>query len=127
MTMFNITIQNISDAKLGEVIASIGTKKYPVKVTHYPHPDLVDIPNPNKSVKKSYAKPTDIMSLTGKGAPKGSNREKVLHTLEKLEVKHGVGKVDRKMLREKLKRDGHNDQIIYQLVKRGFIKYRSVD
>ena len=124
--MFNITIQNVSDAKLGEVIAAIGTKKYPIKVSHFLHPDLVDV-KPGKKQERNYAKPTDIMSLTGKGAQKGSNREKILETLEKLEVKHGIGKVTRKMLRDELKKKGYDDQIIYQLVKGGFLKYRSVD
>jgi len=121
--MFNVTIQNISDAKLGEVIASIGTKKYPVRVTHFLHPDQVDIPDP----KKEYAKPMDIMSLTGKGAGKGSKRAAALVVLEKLEKKHGIGRVTRKMLREELSALGHNDQILYQLTRDGFLKYRSAE
>lgn len=125
--MFKITIEGIADNQLGALVAQIGTKKYPVRVTHYLHPDKVDVPDPKKAGAKNYTKLTDIMSLTGKGATKGSNRAKILETLEILEVKHGIGKVDRKMLRDKLKRDGHDNQIVYQLVKGGFLKYRSAE
>ena len=63
-----------------------------------------------------------ILSLTGKNATAGSAREGILTVLEKLEVEHGIGTVTRKMLREKCSSLGQDSQIIYQLIREGYLK-----
>ena len=63
----------------------------------------------------------DIISLTAKRPTKGSMREKVVIVLEKLEVKHGVGAVTRKVLRAQTKKLGLDPQILYQLTADGYI------
>jgi SOS response regulatory protein OraA/RecX len=77
---------------------------------------------PEVSKKKGRAGPESKMTLTGKSAQKGSNREAILTTFEKLEVKHGIGSVTRKMLREKCSEKGQDAQIIYQLIREGYLK-----
>lgn len=63
----------------------------------------------------------DIMLLTEKRPSKGSMREKVIITLEKLEAKHGVGDVTRKMLRDRCARLGIDTQLLYQLMNDGYL------
>lgn len=63
-----------------------------------------------------------ILSLTGKKATEGSNREAILLTMEKLEKKHGIGTVTRDLLRNTCSQMGQDSQIIYQLVRDGYLK-----
>ena len=67
------------------------------------------------------ARDDDIMSLTQKRPKKASVREKVVVTLEKLEAKHGVGEVTRKMLRDRCIHLGIETQILYQLMREGYV------
>jgi len=123
--MFKVTIEGIADKALGDLVAHIGTKKYPVRVTYYPHPDQDESMLKTKANGKGggdRSKDSDIMSLTGKSASKGSVRDAVLKNLERLEKKHGIGTVTRKMLREDCAQRGTDSQIIYQLVKGGFMR-----
>lgn len=75
-----------------------------------------------KGRKKPYATPDDILSLTGKSATEGSARESILLTMEKLEKKNGIGTVSRKMLREECSKKGQDSQIIYQLIREGYLR-----
>lgn len=75
-----------------------------------------------KGTKKRYASPDDILSLTGKSATNGSARESILLTMEKLESRNGIGSVSRKMLRDECAKKGQDSQIIYQLMREGYLK-----
>lgn len=75
-----------------------------------------------KKSKPKVIRPETILSLTGKKAQLNSNREKVLHTLEKLEANLGIGSVTRAELKEACDQKGIDSQIIYQLVRDGYIK-----
>lgn len=74
-----------------------------------------------KPKRKMVSADTRI-AMTGKKAQLNSNREKVLHTLEKLEANLGVGSVTRAELKEACDENGIDSQIIYQLVREGYIK-----
>lgn len=73
-------------------------------------------PPPNKR-----ATGADTISLTSYRPRKDSMRGKVVVALEKLEVKHGVGEVTRKMLRDRCERLGLDPQILYQLLAEGYV------
>jgi hypothetical protein len=60
--------------------------------------------------------------MSGKKAQLNSIREKVLLTLETLEAAQGVGTVTRKQLKKRCDEKGIDSQIIYQLVREGYIK-----
>ncbi len=72
--------------------------------------------------KRKMVSADTLIVMTGKKAQLNSNREKVLHTLEKLEAAQGVGTVTRKMLKKRCDENGIDSQIIYQLVREGYIK-----
>ena len=72
--------------------------------------------------KKERAGPDSRLTLTGKSAQKGSNREAILTTFEKMEVKHGIGSVTRKMFRDECRKKEQDAQIIYQLIREGYLK-----
>ena len=74
-----------------------------------------------KQKRKTVSADTRI-AMTGKKAQAHSNREKVLHTLEKLEANLGVGSVTRAELKDACDEKGIDSQIIYQLVREGYIK-----
>lgn len=67
----------------------------------------------------------EILSLTAKKTSAGTKREAVTIALEKLEAEHGIGKVTRKMLREKCTEDKLDHQVIYQLLHEGYLKASS--
>lgn len=87
---FNVTIQNVGDKALGELLAKIGTKKYSVKVSHFHADANLPLDKPNGRVLGDA-----ILSLTGKSARKDSRLYLVHTTLEKLEAKHEVGSITR--------------------------------
>ena len=62
------------------------------------------------------------MSLTDRRPQPGTMREKVVVALEKMEVKHGVGTVTRKALRDRCHKLGLDPQILYQLSSDGYIE-----
>lgn len=72
--------------------------------------------------KRKIISADTVLSLTGKKAQMNSNREKVLHLLEKLEAAQGIGTVTRKQLKKRCEEQGLDSQIFYQLVKDGYIK-----
>lgn len=115
MTTYTITIEDLKPKQLLKLIDSL-----PFVAMHITK-SKAEEPKANGK-KKPYSSPGDKMSLTGKSAQKGSNREAILLTFEKLEVKHGIGSVTRKMLREKCASQGQDSQIIYQLVREGYLK-----
>lgn len=75
---------------------------------------------PKTKVKNKRATAGDIILLTNERPRKGSIRDKVVIALEKLEVKHGVGEVTRKMLRERCKTLSLDPQIVNQLTAKGY-------
>lgn len=77
---------------------------------------LVDKP------KRKTISPDTLIAMTGKKAQLNSNREKVLHTLERLEEAQGIGTVTRRQLKKRCDENGIDSQIIYQLVREGYIK-----
>ncbi|MCK5644863.1 MAG: hypothetical protein KAJ19_28950 [Gammaproteobacteria bacterium] len=115
MTTYTITIEDLKPKQLLKLIDSL-----PFVAMHITK-SKVEEPKANGK-KKPYSSPEDKMSLTGKSAQKGSNREAILVTFEKLELKHGIGTVTRKMFREECTRKGQDTQIIYQLVREGYLK-----
>jgi len=76
----------------------------------------------HKAQKKRRPSDTQILSLTEKTTTPGSKRSEVTAALEKLEKKHGIGKVTRKMLREQCNVQGIDHQVIYQLIHEKYIK-----
>jgi hypothetical protein len=116
--MFTVTIRNVHDRQLGELVAGIGTKKWSVSLTH--HAENQE----EKATKKKYVGDSTFISLTGKKATKGSMRERVLETMEKLESRNGIGSVNRGMLKEELIKEKLDTQILYQLVREGYLKKR---
>jgi len=118
--MFTVTITNISDKQLGPLVALIGTKRYSVRLTH----SAEDQPAPDAAPVRVQLNNDTPLSLTGKNATKGSMRESVLKTMERLEKKHGIGSVTRGMLKEKLVEKELDTQILYQLVREGYLKKR---
>jgi len=117
--VFTVTIANIHDKQLGPLVALIGTKRYSVRLTHHE-----DQPAPEASPVRAQMSNGTFLSLTGKSAQKGSMRESVLKTMEKLEQKHGIGNVNRGMLKEKLNEKELDTQILYQLLRDGYLKKR---
>jgi len=118
--VFTVTITNISDKQLGPLVALIGTKRYKVRLTH----NSEDQAAPEAAPVRGQMKNGTFLSLTGKNATKGSMRESVLKTMERLEKKHGIGNVNRGMLKEKLVEKDLDTQILYQLIREGYLKKR---
>jgi hypothetical protein len=118
MTTYTITIRNLKPNQVFPLINML-----PGPLTAELTADEQKEPEAKTNGKrKTYSSPGDRMSLTGKSAQKGSNREKILETFEKLEVKHSIGSVTRKMFREECAKKGQDTQIIYQLVREGYLK-----
>ena len=88
-----------------------------LQVTNIGTPEVEPEPKKRKQIT-----PNTILTMTGKKATEGSNREKVLHALEKLEAEYGVGTVTRKQLKAVCDIEGLDSQIFYQLVKDGYIR-----
>lgn len=118
MTTYKITIRSLKPKQVFPLINML-----PGPLTAEVTVDEAEEPKAKANgKKKSYAGPDDKMSLTGKSAQKGSNREKILVTFEKLEVKHGIGSVTRKMFRDECRKKEQDAQIIYQLIREGYLK-----
>ena len=113
--MYKITIRNLKPGQVWPIINAL-----PGNLTAEVAADgPVEIIEPTKSGRM---KGETYLSLTGKEATKGSMRAKVLVTMEKLEVKHGVGSVTRNMLKEQLVKKDLDTQILYQLIREGYLK-----
>ena len=115
--MMMLTIRNLKKNDVIPLLLALP------KQTVFSLEELEDAPTPKEKAKgKTYGKPDDVLSLTGKSASKGSNREAILTTFEKLEVQHGIGSVTRKMFRDECKNKKQDAQIIYQLIREGYLK-----
>ena len=121
--MFTVTIKNVHDKSLGELISKIGTKKWSVRLTHNEDEETTKRAY-DRSAKRTHMTADTVISLTGKKAAKGSMREKCLEAMELLEKKHGIGSVTRGMLREDLGAKNLDTQVLYQLVREGYLKKR---
>lgn len=115
---YDITVMGLSKPQVMDLITTItsGTRFSCIKQKQE------EVVVQGKTNGKSYGRPGDLMSLGGKSATKGSKREAVLVTLEKLEKKHGIGTVTRKMLRDECVRKNQDAQILYQLIREGYLK-----
>ena len=118
--MFNVTIKNVPDSKLGELVAQIGTKKYSVRVAHVPHRDQTELKKLGSPAKRMDS--NTILTMTGKSAAKGSQRASIMTAFEKLEKKHGIGKVSRVMLRREVARLKFDPTVVGQLIKDGYLR-----
>lgn len=118
MTTYKITIRNLKPNQVFPLINMLPGQLTAELTADEPKESEA---KPNGK-KKSYAGPNDKLTLTGKHAQKGSNREKILVTFEKLEVKNGIGNVTRKMFRDECSKKGQDSQIIYQLIREGYLK-----
>jgi len=117
--MFKVQF-SVSAARLERLLSA--ADELGIKHSAIEHVRLTDDPiEPETSTR---AVDDDIMSLTDKRPTKGTMREKAIIVLEKLEVKHGVGQVTRKMLREQCKKLGLDPQILYQLMSDGYLDNR---
>lgn len=118
MTTYTMTIEGLKPKQVLDLLDVM-----PFVPIHVTKNKADDEPKAKGKAKvKSYGKPDDVLSLTGKTATKGSAREKILTTLEKMEVKSGIGSVTRKMLRDECTKKGQDSQIIYQLIREGYMK-----
>ena len=114
--MFRVTF-NVSSGRLEKLLQA-------AKFINMPDPEIVYNGEAKGAVVtvRKRANGEQVVSLTGKKATKGSMREKILVTLEKLEVKWGVGTVTRAEFREIVVKKDQDPQIIYQLIREGYIK-----
>ncbi len=114
--MYNATLTGLAGKDVLDLIETLPTKIRATFTAIEEAAVLVDKP------KRKMISATTILTMTGKKAQLNSNREKVLHTLEKLEANLGVGSVTRAELKEACEKKGLDSQIFYQLVKDGYIK-----
>lgn len=125
--MFKVTF-NVSAARLERLLAATTRGGFVSPEILYdqalsPGAPVLKPPKPRpKKLKRRIAQPTDILSLTGKKATRGSNRERILTSLEVLEKKHGVGKVTRALLNEACNALSIDTQIVGQLTAENYIK-----
>lgn len=117
MKTYNITMMNLTRKQVLDQILSVHSG-----VTFQVKPNAEEEAPKKPNGKKRHASNDDVLVLTGKHATKGSAREKILLTLEKMEVKTGIGSVTRKMLRDECSKQGQDAQIIYQLIREGYMK-----
>lgn len=116
MTGYTITIHDVPRKKVLSVLESVpGSCKFQLDS------DKGDqlIAPPLKSISRMAQDTT--LTMTGKTAQKGSVREAILVTFEKLEKKHGIGNVTRRMLRQTTTADGIDSTVIGQLIAQGFL------
>lgn len=121
MKTYKLTLSGLSQKQVFAVIDSLpreGTK--PVVEAENDGPGRVI----TETKKYKVGQPTDILKLTGKKATEGSMRASILKTLEKLEAKDGVGEVSREALRLAVIKAKLDSQIIYQLIRDGYIESR---
>lgn len=76
----------------------------------------------SRKPKKARANGAQILSMTGKQAMKGTNREKILVIFEKLEKKHGISQVDREMLKDACWKRDLDPYVLSQLINEGYLK-----
>lgn len=119
MTTYNITIMNLSRKQVLDQILSVHSG-----VTFQVKPNAefkLGWNDPRKKHGKRMS-PDTILVLTGKSAQKGSQRERILLEHEKLEKKHGIGSVTRKMLNKHIGGLSIDTTVIGQLIKGGFLR-----
>ena len=116
MMTYDITLRGLKRNQVMDIVDAL--PKGIVFHCHRNEPEPEAKPNGTKRA----ARDGDILSMTGKTPQKGSTRQKVITAFEKLEVKHGVGNVTRKMFRDWCKSKGQDSQIIYQLINDGYLK-----
>jgi len=116
--MFDIQIKEVSFKQLNDILSALPKQTW-ICVTPR------DTGGTSwKQQGKQVANGSGNLSLTGKSAQQGSMREAVLTTFEKLEKKHGIGNVSRVQLREDCTKKDLDSQIIYQLIRDGYLEER---
>jgi len=113
---YTITVGPMRESQMRPILAAL--KETNLKYDLNADVEVEDI----EAKPNGKATASSIICLTGKKPTAGSNREKITTVLEKLEVKHGIGTVNRKLLRETCEEQGIDSQIIYQLIRDGYMK-----
>lgn len=122
MTTYTITIQDVKRSEVLPLLESVpGHCSFKLDSSAGDQLKVKGKVGPGTPVRSMIAG-KQILSLTGKKATEGSNREEVLLTMEKLEKKNGIGTVTRDLLRNTCTKKGQDSQIIYQLVRDGYLK-----
>lgn len=125
---YRITITGVNKAQAWDLITSVPNGKTFVleeiedEIKPPEKPSAARSKQNRKGRQTTYAGADEIVSLTGKKATAGSRREKVLDLLEQMEAKQGIGKVTRKMLRDECHKLKMDHQIIYQLLREGYMR-----
>lgn len=119
--MFVIKVLNVPDKALGTIIRRLGTYRKDTQIEYYEEATSEEAAAPRKYTRTSGA---TKMTLTGKAAQIGSNRETVLLIFQKLESIHGIGSISRNTYRQAIKEQSSvPPAIITQLLHDGFLSY----
>jgi Ca2+-binding EF-hand superfamily protein len=110
--MFTITIQLDKSKDVLQLLESLPKNSW-VQISS----EVTDKTEGNKPSMNGVT----CLTMTGKKAQLGSMREQVLTAFEKLEKKHKIGNVTRTMLREDCDKKDLDSQIIYQLIRDGYL------
>jgi hypothetical protein len=116
MRTYDAALTGLSGKDVLELIETLPSK---IRATFTPVEEAAVL---MEKPKRKMINALTILTMTGKKAQPGSNRELVLQALERLEVAQGVGTVTRKQLKKRCEEKGLDSQIFYQLVKDGYIK-----
>ncbi len=117
---YTITITGMRETQMRPILAALKE----TKLTYELEAD-VDVDAPAKLNGTKYGKrmsPATPLILTGKTAQKGSQRERILLEHEKLEKKHGIGSVTRRMLNKQISGLSIDTTVVGQLIKGGFLQ-----
>lgn len=117
--MFTVTFQ-INASRLEKLMAAAQFISMPDPTIKYNGEAKEAVVTGKK--KRRYMGDGAILSLTGKTAQVGSMREKVLEAMELLEKEHGIGTITRGVLKEDLAKKQLDTQVLYQLVREGYLK-----
>ena len=113
--MFDIQIKEVSFKQLNDILSALPKQTW-ICVTPR------DTGGTSWKQQGKQVATNGHLTMTGKNAQPGSMREQVLTAFEKLEKKHKIGNVTRKMLREDCDKKDLDSQIIYQLIRDGYLK-----
>jgi len=126
MFKISFTVSTSRLEKLLETVEEVGFADYDIEfqrpTTDRKPQTMSARRDPHKTQQKKRATDSQILSLTTKKTRPGTKRAELPEALEKLEAKHGVGKVTRKMLRDKCTELGIDHQVIYKLLREGYLK-----
>jgi len=114
--MYTIIIKDLKGKQLLDLIDRL-PKSTTIEVSNSGEESLI-----TTAVNRTSMNGATCLTMTGKSATQGSMRHQVLTAFEKLEKKHKIGNVSRDMLREYCNDKDLDSQIIYQLIRDGYLK-----